>query len=56
MLSQIQEMDLLLAKIMYDIKTKQKSWKIDVSLTKLIKEKYTKISSNVDIEQNQDLD
>ena len=51
MLSQIQEMDLLLAKIMYDIKTKQSFGKSDVSLTKLIKEKYAKISSNVDIEQ-----
>ena len=43
-LSEIDEMDLLLAKIMYDIKTKQNFGKSDVSLVKLIKTKYAKIS------------
>jgi tetratricopeptide (TPR) repeat protein len=43
-LSEIDEMDLLLAKIMYDIKTKQNFGKSDVSLVKLIKTKYGKIS------------
>jgi len=43
-LSEIDEMDLLLAKIMYDIKTKQNFGKSDDSLVKLIKTKYGKIS------------
>ena len=43
-LSEIDEMDLLLAKIMYDIKTKQNFGKSDGSLVKLIKIKYAKIS------------
>jgi tetratricopeptide (TPR) repeat protein len=43
-LSEIDEMDLLLAKIMYDIKTKQNFGKSDGSLVKLIKIKYGKIS------------
>jgi hypothetical protein len=43
-LSEIDEMDLLLAKIMYDIKTKQNFGKSDGSLVKLIKAKYGKIS------------
>ena len=43
-LSEIDEMDLLLAKIMYDIKTKQNFGKSDCSLLKLIKTKYGKIS------------
>jgi len=43
-LSEIDEMDLLLAKIMYDIKTKQNFGKSDGSLVKLIKTKYAKIS------------
>ena len=43
-LSEIDEMDLLLAKIMYDIKTKQNFGKSDGSLIKLIKTKYAKIS------------
>jgi hypothetical protein len=43
-LSEIDEMDLLLAKIMYDIKTKQNFGKSDDSLVKLIKIKYGKIS------------
>lgn len=43
-LSEIDEMDLLLAKIMYDIKTKQNFRKSDVSLVKLIKTKYGKVS------------
>ena len=43
-LSEIDEMDLLLAKIMYDIKTKQNFGKSDSSLLKLIKTKYGKIS------------
>ena len=37
-------MDLLLAKVMYDIKTKQNFGKSDSSLLKLIKTKYGKIS------------
>ena len=44
LLSEIDEMDLLLAKIMYDIKTKQNFGKSDGSLVKLIKTKYGKIS------------
>ena len=44
-LSEIDEMDLLLAKIMYDIKTKQNFGKSDGSLVKLIKTKYGKISN-----------
>ena len=43
-LSEIDEMDLLLSKIMYDIKTKQNFGKSDGSLVKLIKTKYGKIS------------
>ena len=43
-LSEIDEMDLLLAKIMYDIRTKQNFGKSDISLVKLIKTKYGKIS------------
>ena len=43
-LSEIDEMDLLLAKIMYDIKTKQNFGKSDGSLVKLIKIKYGEIS------------
>ena len=43
-LSEIDEMDLLLAKIMYDIKTKQNFGKSDGSLVNLIKTKYGKIS------------
>ena len=43
-LSEIDEIDLLLAKIMYDIKTKQNFGKSDGSLVKLIKTKYGKIS------------
>ena len=45
-LSEIDEMDLLLSKIMYDIKTKQNFSKSDVSLFKLIKTKYNKISKD----------
>ena len=43
-LSEIDEMDILLAKVMYDIKTKQNFGKSDGSLLKLIKTKYGKIS------------
>ncbi|MBO61364.1 MAG: hypothetical protein CMO63_05270 [Verrucomicrobiales bacterium] len=43
-LSEIDEIDLLLAKIMYDIKTKQNFGKSDTNLVKLIKTKYGKIS------------
>jgi len=43
-LYEIDEMDLLLAKIMYDIKTKQNFGKSDGSLVKLIKAKYGNIS------------
>jgi tetratricopeptide (TPR) repeat protein len=42
-LSEIDEMDLLLAKMMYDIKTKQNFGKSDGSLVKLIKTKHGKI-------------
>jgi hypothetical protein len=45
-LSEIDEVDLLLAKIMYDIKTKQNFGKSDVSLVKLIKTRYANISKN----------
>jgi len=45
-LSEIDEMDLLLAKIMYDIKTKQNFGKSDSSLVKLIKTKYGKTSKD----------
>ena len=45
-LSEIDEVDLLLAKIMYDIKTKQNFGKSDINLSKLIKTKYSKISKN----------
>jgi len=45
-LSEIDEMDLLLAKIMYDIKTKQNFGKSDGSLVKLIKAKYGNISKD----------
>ena len=48
-LSEIDEMDLLLAKIMYDIKTKQNFGKSDGSLVKLIKTKYAKISKEKDL-------
>ena len=43
-LSEIDEMDILLAKIMYDIKIKQNFGKSDGSLTKIIQTKYAKIS------------
>ena len=39
-LSEIDEVDLLLAKVMYDIKTKQNFGRTDLSLSKLIKSKY----------------
>ena len=45
-LSEIDEVDLLLAKVMYDIKTKQNFGKADLSLSKLIKSKYSKISKD----------
>jgi hypothetical protein len=45
-LSEIDEMDLLLAKVMYDIKTKQNFGRTDHSLSKLIKSKYSKISKD----------
>jgi hypothetical protein len=43
-LSEIDEMDILLAKIMYDIKIKQNFGKSNGSLTKIIQTKYAKIS------------
>jgi len=43
-LSEIDEIDLLLAKIMYDIKTKQNFSIPDISLVELVKSKYNKIS------------
>ena len=45
-LSEIDNVDLLLAKVMYDIKTKQNFGRIDISLSKLIKSKYSKISKD----------
>ena len=48
-LSEIDEMDLLLAKIMYDIKTKQNFGKSDGSLVNLIKTKYGKISKEMNL-------
>ena len=51
-LSDIDEMDLLLAKIMYDIKTKQNFGKSDGSLVKLIKTKYGKILKEKNLVNN----
>ena len=45
-LAEIDEIDLLLAKIMYDIKTKQNFSKSDGSLLKLVKTKYINISKD----------
>ena len=45
-LSEIDEVDLLLAKVMYDIKTKQNFGKVDLSLFKIVKSKYSKISKD----------
>ena len=45
-LSEIDEVDLLLAKVMYDIKTKQNFGRTDISLSKLIKSKYSKITKD----------
>ena len=45
-ISEIDEVDLLLAKVMYDIKTKQNFSNSEVSLIKLMKRKYNKISKN----------
>ena len=45
-LSEIDEIDLLLAKVMYDIKKKQNFGKPDLSLSKIIKSKYSKISKD----------
>jgi hypothetical protein len=45
-LSEIDEVDLLLAKVMYDIKTKQNFGKADLSLFKIVKLKYSKISKD----------
>ena len=45
-LSEIDEVDLLLAKVMYDIKTKQNFGRTDLGLSKLIKSKYSKISKD----------
>ena len=45
-ISEIDEMDLLLAKVMYDIKTKQNFSNSEVSLIKLMKRKYNNISKN----------
>ena len=51
-LFEINEMDLLLAKIMYDIKTKQNFGKSNASLVKLIKTKYGKISKEKNLVNN----
>ena len=45
-LSEIDSVDLLLAKVMYDIKTKQNFGKDDLSLYKFIKSKYIKITKD----------
>ena len=45
-LSEIDSVDLLLAKVMYDIKTKQNFGKDDLSLYKVIKSKYIKITKD----------
>jgi len=42
-LSEIDDVDLMLAKVMYDIKTKQNFGKADLSLFKIVKSKYIKI-------------
>ena len=39
-------MDIILAKVMYDIKTKQNFSKSEMSLIKLMKRKYNNISKN----------
>ncbi len=43
-LSEIDEIDLLLTKIMYDVKTKQNFSNSNISIVKLLKSKYNKIS------------
>ena len=45
-LSEIDNVDLLLAKVMYDIKTKQNFGKADLSLYKIVKSKYIKIAKD----------
>jgi len=45
-LSEIDKVDLLLAKVMYDIKTKQNFGKTDLSLFEIVKSKYSKISKD----------
>ena len=45
-LSEIDDVDLLLAKVMYDIKTKQNFGKADLSLFKIVKLKYSEISKD----------
>ena len=45
-ISEIDEMDIILAKVMYDIKTKQNFSKSEMSLIKLMKRKYNNISKN----------
>jgi len=45
-LSEIDEIDLLLTKIMYDVKTKQNFSNSNISIVKLLKSKYNKISRN----------
>lgn len=45
-LSEIDKVDLLLAKVMYDIKTKQNFGKADLSLYKIVKSKYIKIAKD----------
>jgi len=45
-LSEIDDVDLLLAKVMYDIKTKQNFGKADLSLYKIVKSKYSMIAKD----------
>ena len=45
-LSEIDDVDMLLAKVMYDTKTKQNFGKADLSLYKIVKSKYIKIAKD----------
>ena len=45
-LSEIDDVDMLLSKVMYDMKTKQNFGKADLSLYKIVKSKYNKIAKD----------
>ena len=51
-LSEIDEIDLLLTKIMYDVKTKQNFSNSNISIFKLLKSKYNKISRDNNLLKN----